>query len=287
MAEPVMEFHIVIQRGKISRLNSPSGKAVIIPFEGYVVSGLFTGRILPGAADVQTTNAAGIRHMCAKYMFEGTDEQGTFCHLFTENNGYFEKEPSGGVFHACPSFMSDSPVLNEKLSGPWFRAEGHPSEEGVIIKIFDIRLSEEEMKTVPPRKGSSFSLISGELQEGFASLSEDRKRQAEQTAEKIRSEGKIEKIVFYYEKDAGTYVYRGEEEDEPDLTLLLSALYDSAGLLFVMAGDKLCALYCAVGKIRDIPDDALMIFQQTLETQNGNAVFGRSLTSFRKIKVFG
>ena len=212
MTKPLMEFQILIQKGKISRLESPYGKAVVIPFEGYVSSELFTGRILPGAADVQTTDAAGIRHMCAKYMFEGTDSSGRFCHLFVENNGYFEKDSHPEIFHACPSFLSDSPVLSEKLSGPWFRAEGHPSDAGVVIKIFDVREAEEEISYPPLRKGKDPALIRDELAETYESLSEERKRFVSEAAERIGTQGEISQAVFYNEKDAGTYVYDPERD---------------------------------------------------------------------------
>ena len=108
MSAPVMTFHIIIDRNNISTLETGSSKAVIIPFGGYTESEYFKGRIRPGAADVQTTDAAGIRHMCAKYMFEGTDQKGNRCRLFVENNGYFERGSSPSPFHACPVFLSDS-----------------------------------------------------------------------------------------------------------------------------------------------------------------------------------
>ena len=61
-----------------------------------------------------------------------------------------------------------------------------------------------------------------------------------------------------------------------------------AGLiLFLIIGGKLCALYSTVGKIHDIPDDALMIFQQMLEMRSGENVFERPLNRMRKIRLFG
>ena len=40
----------------------------------------------------EVTDASGLRHMCAKYIFEGTDAEGKHCHLYVENNGYFPKD---------------------------------------------------------------------------------------------------------------------------------------------------------------------------------------------------
>lgn len=134
----IMEIHVIIDRSKVSELDAPNGHAKIIPFTGRVESELFTGDILPGGADVQVTNAAGVRHMCAQYMFQGVDSQGNPCHLFVSNNAYFERDHHPKPFEACPTFMTDSPVLAPYLHGAHFRAEGHSSPEGVNIRIFDI-----------------------------------------------------------------------------------------------------------------------------------------------------
>lgn len=115
----------------------PDGKVKIIPFTGTVEGELFQGVIMPGAADVQVTNPAGVRHMCAQYMLEGKDYTGTACHIFVENHGYFEREHRPKPFEAWPTFRTDSPVLRPYLQGMHFRAEGYSNESGVDIKIFD------------------------------------------------------------------------------------------------------------------------------------------------------
>ncbi|MCD7762478.1 MAG: DUF3237 domain-containing protein [Lachnospiraceae bacterium] len=48
---------------KVSDMSGPYGAATFIPFTGKVESELFTGEILPGAADVQVENPAGCRHI--------------------------------------------------------------------------------------------------------------------------------------------------------------------------------------------------------------------------------
>lgn len=115
----------------------PDGKVKIIPFTGTVEGELFQGVIMPGAADVQVTNPAGVRHMCAQYMLEGKDYTGAACHIFVENHGYFEREHRPKPFEAWPTFRTDSPVLRPYLQGMHFRAEGYSNESGVDIKIFD------------------------------------------------------------------------------------------------------------------------------------------------------
>ncbi len=134
----IMEIKVVLARDKISELEASNGKAKIIPFSGRVDSPLFSGEILPGAADVQMTNAAGVRHLCAQYMLQGVDSEGNPCRLFISNNGYFERDHRPKPFEACPTFLTDSPVLGPYLQGAHFRAEGHSSPEGVNIRIFDI-----------------------------------------------------------------------------------------------------------------------------------------------------
>lgn len=138
MSKMIMDFHISVYREQISTMVCETGKVKILPFGGWVESDLFTGKILPGAADVQITNASGIRHMCAQYMFEGTDSTGTPCKLFVKNNGYFEPGREPKPFHTCPTMMTDSKALAPYLQQARFRAEGKSEEDGLHIRIFDV-----------------------------------------------------------------------------------------------------------------------------------------------------
>lgn len=137
MAQPVFDFHIDIYHDQISAMTGTNGMVVMIPFGGCVESELFTGKILPGAIDVQVTNAAGIRHMCARYMFQGTDSTGAPCKLFVDNNGFFEPGSNSMPFRTCPTLMTDSPALAAYVEGAHFRAEGHMKEDGLHILVFD------------------------------------------------------------------------------------------------------------------------------------------------------
>ncbi len=133
----IMEFHIIIKPEQINSFKTDDHAVTIIPFEGYVDSDLFTGTIVPGAADIQVTDPAGVRHMCAKYMFTGKDASNQPCHLYVENNGYFMRDQSPSPFEAYPTFISDSKKLNDYLGSNHFRSEGHSAPDGVTIKIFD------------------------------------------------------------------------------------------------------------------------------------------------------
>ena len=135
--EPIMMIHVEIDRSNCPEMTMTDGKVKIIPFTGTVEGKLFHGRIMPGAADVQVTNPAGVRHMCAQYMLEGLDNTGAACHIFVENHGYFERDHRPKPFEAWPTFRTDSQALRSYLQGMHFRAEGYSNEIGVDIRIFD------------------------------------------------------------------------------------------------------------------------------------------------------
>lgn len=137
---PIMVIHVQIDRSNCPEMIMPDGRVKIIPFTGRVDGPLFQGRIMPGAADVQVTNPAGVRHMCAQYLMEGQDETGAPCHIFVENHGYFERDHRPKPFEAWPTFRTDSPALRPYLQGMHFRAEGFSNETGVDIRIFDTDL---------------------------------------------------------------------------------------------------------------------------------------------------
>jgi len=138
--KPVMVIHVKIDRGNCPEMVMPDGRVKIIPFTGTVEGEIFHGSVMPGAADVQVTNPAGVRHMCAQYMLEGVDASGNRCHIFVENHGYFERGNHPSPFEAWPTFRTDSPVLRGYLQGMHFRAEGHGNEAGVDIQIYDTDL---------------------------------------------------------------------------------------------------------------------------------------------------
>lgn len=140
MEKLVFDFQIHTDDSQVSELRATNGIVLMIPFGGHVESELFTGNILPGGIDVQVENAARIRHMCARYMFEGVDYTGTPCRLFVDNNGYFEPNTRNfNPFRTCPTFMTDSKALAPYLEGAHFRAEGHIKEDGLHILVFDTR----------------------------------------------------------------------------------------------------------------------------------------------------
>lgn len=139
---PIMTIHVLIDRSNCPEMAMPDGKVKIIPFTGTVDGPLFQGVVMTGAADVQITNPAGVRQMCAQYMLEGVDHTGAKCHVFVENHGYFERDHRPSPFEAWPILRTDSPALRNALHGIHFRAEGHHNERGIDIKIFDTNETE-------------------------------------------------------------------------------------------------------------------------------------------------
>lgn len=132
---PLMTFGIDIDGATISGFSSPEGSVTFIPFTGRVDSPLFSGEIMPGAADVQTEMPGEARVLCARYLFRGTDGEGKACSLYVENVGRLTGEP--GPIRAVPRFMTDSPALAARFRGRSFRSEVHGREGGVKILIFE------------------------------------------------------------------------------------------------------------------------------------------------------
>ena len=277
MPTPIMVFHIQTFKDQTSTLTSSAGIVRIIPFAGSVKSELFTGKVLPGAADVQVTNAAGIRHMCAKYMFEGVDFNGRKCHLFVENNGYFEKGSRTSPFHAYPVFMSDSPELDKILSRPVYRSEGHSSAVGVDILIFD---TSEETEAVPETKTE-------EEKDPF--FEELLKKQPEDEmiileAERIALSEQVKKLIFFSMNEQKTYVI-----DNPDakvIAAVLNSLKGTMQMAFMFnAKDELAAISYIAGKVRNIEDSSLNIFSEIFEENGGNKYFAQPLNRYARWKI--
>ena len=132
----IMEVLVSIEGKDVSFLKGPAGEVVMIPFGGTVQGEIFNGVVCPGGVDCQRVNLTGVRHMCARYMLEGTDSAGEKCHIFVDNNGWFNGMQS--PFQTVPTFMTDSRTLAPYLHQNKFRGEGHPREGGVTIKFFEV-----------------------------------------------------------------------------------------------------------------------------------------------------
>ena len=85
------------------QVNGGNGNASMILFHGKSECENFKGKILPGAVDTQKEIGGNARMLSARYILEGTDNKGTNCHIFIENNGTMEKTK--------PIILTDSPNL--------------------------------------------------------------------------------------------------------------------------------------------------------------------------------
>ncbi len=132
----IMEIFVEIDSAAVSTLKTPTAEVRMIPFSGTVKGELFHGVVCKGATDTQRVNLSGVRHMSARYMLEGEDHTGAKCHIFVENNGWFDGMPM--PFKTVPTFITDSAALAPYLHQNKFRGEGHPWEKGVLIRMFEV-----------------------------------------------------------------------------------------------------------------------------------------------------
>ena len=137
--KPILDIKIDMM-GESVRFDCENAEVVMIPFKGSVDCDLFKGIVEPCGVDTQIRNAACIRHMSARYMLTGKDQAGQDCHIYIENNGWFD-ERNGHMtmpFHTVPTFYTDSKLLAPYLHRNQFEGEGHAMEDGLHILFYEI-----------------------------------------------------------------------------------------------------------------------------------------------------
>lgn len=135
MKKPVFDIKIE-SNGPSLEMKAENGEVVMIPFHGSVSSDLFQGIVEPCGVDTQIVNAAGVRHMSARYMLTGRDPEGKEAHIYIENNGWFDDAHRSMPFRTVPTFLTDSAALAPLLYGSQFYGEGHMLEDGLHILFF-------------------------------------------------------------------------------------------------------------------------------------------------------
>ena len=135
MKKPVFDIKIE-SNGPSLEMKVENGEVVMIPFRGSVNSDLFQGIVEPCGVDTQIVNAAGVRHMSARYMLTGRDPEGKEAHIYIENNGWFDDAHRSMPFRTVPTFLTDSAALAPLLYGSQFYGEGQMLEDGVHILFF-------------------------------------------------------------------------------------------------------------------------------------------------------
>ena len=134
----IMEVYVELERDKVTALESAAGRVKMLPFTGTVRGELFNGVVAPGGVDTQVTNAVGVRNMSARYMLVGTDCAGAPCHIYVDNEGWFTNGEQPSPFTTVPTFLTDRAALAPYLHRHKFRGEGHPGENGPIIRFYEI-----------------------------------------------------------------------------------------------------------------------------------------------------
>ena len=136
--KPVLEIKIDFN-GKPVHLEGENGSVVMIPFAGSVDCPLFHGIVEPCGVDTQVVNAAGVRHMSARYMLTGTDSAGQSAHIYVENNGWFDNsQPFAMPFRTVPTFYTDSAALAPYLHSSRFTGKGAMEEDGLHIYFYEL-----------------------------------------------------------------------------------------------------------------------------------------------------
>ena len=136
--EPVLEILVDVDRPGIVEFESEIGHVKMIPFKGTVNCPLFHGIIEPCGVDTQVTNQNEVRHMSARYMLTGKDEDGRDCHIYVENNAWFTDGAQPKPFRTVPTFITDSPKLAPILHRNQVVGEGFRDERGLWIRFYEL-----------------------------------------------------------------------------------------------------------------------------------------------------
>lgn len=136
--EPVLEVHVQTDPERTITLSGEIGTVRMIPFTGVVQGSIFSGIVEPCGVDTQITNQNEVRHMSARYMLTGQDSDGTDCHIYIENNGWFTDGARPVPFKTVPTFITDSKALAPYLHRNQFVGEGLRDENGLCIRFYEL-----------------------------------------------------------------------------------------------------------------------------------------------------
>lgn len=135
---PILEVHVETDPAGTVTLTSEIGMVKMIPFKGTVTGPIFNGIVEPCGVDTQVTNQNEVRHMSARYMLTGQDKDGTDCHIYIENNGWFTDGAQPKPFRTVPTFITDSTALAPILHCNQFVGEGLRDENGLCIRFYKL-----------------------------------------------------------------------------------------------------------------------------------------------------
>ena len=134
----ILNIHIEMN-GENVMMKGENAEVVMIPFKGTVKGEIFNGVVEPCGVDTQVVNAAGVRHMSARYMLTGTDSAGQKAHIYVENNGWFDNsQPFAMPFRTVPTFYTDSAALAPYLHSSRFTGKGNAEADGLHIYFYEL-----------------------------------------------------------------------------------------------------------------------------------------------------
>lgn len=127
----ILKLHINVTGS--NTVKSAKGQVNMVMFDGWC-EGVFNGKIMAGGVDTQVFLAPEYGKpgtLSARYMLEGTDQEGKACTMFIENNGVFGKD---GVT-TIPQIFTDSENLRYLESAELYGTLVG-QEKGVLITIY-------------------------------------------------------------------------------------------------------------------------------------------------------
>lgn len=135
----ILEILVNTDGDRTRTIETKTGTVRMIPFSGIVKSGIMTGIVEDTGVDTQITNQNGVRHMSARYLLSGRDDEGNPCSIYVENNGWFTNGERPKPFRTVPTFYTDSEKYADYLQRNAFIGEGLRDEEGLRIRFYEIK----------------------------------------------------------------------------------------------------------------------------------------------------
>jgi hypothetical protein len=125
-----------------------SGLRRVVPITGGTVSGLFSGRVLPGGADIQLIRSETETEVEARYLLESDDGELVTVHNLGLRTGSAEDiarlrrdepvDPARIYFRATPRFETASPRL-ARLTTHVFVGTGTRQPRSVTFDVFEVQ----------------------------------------------------------------------------------------------------------------------------------------------------
>jgi hypothetical protein len=142
-------LHLEVEVGRpveVGRLTS--GLRRVVPITGGTVTGLFTGRVLPGGADVQLIRSDTETELEARYLLESDDGELVTVHNSALRTGSAEDiarlrrdepvDPARIYFRGTPRFETASARL-ARLTTHVFVGTGARAPRSVVFDVFEVQ----------------------------------------------------------------------------------------------------------------------------------------------------